>query len=142
MSNNNPTYTPQELLEKINAIFPDAKHIAVDCDSPWWDIYDKPKPKEEHTSWGTEGSVIISIEAKYIDYQGSWEDSLHSIEEDEIPDENTPSGTPVQPSYFKNSWPKSDMYFVGVGSKKDGRFVCRNSLGELQSFPYCRIKKG
>ena len=138
-------YKPQELLEKINEIFPDVKYIAKYADGRW-SLFDL-EPNLVGAFWeaNEKGKIIegVNIFTK-IDYEGSWQDSLHSIEEDEIPDENTPSGTLVEVRDCEtDEW--NTAIYIGFDRAKDGacrhvtRFISRT---EFNLWKYCRIKKG
>lgn len=126
----------EELLDYIS---PEYKFLAMDEDGEVCAFKTKPQAHAERWSLGGkwESASVFNITNKPKD----WKESLRERPEpDEIPDENTPWGTPVEVrDGLEQEW-------------KAGIFVKYTSLGSYEAilvdsdcsdvWEYCRIKKG
>ena len=134
-------YKPKELLEKINDIFPDVKHMAMDKNLSWGIFNSIPKHGSEKWLSNEKAYADAFIENINrfceIDYEGSWENSLHSIGVDE----NTPSGTIVEVRGNSGIWIQAT--YIGY-CKIDNVYWAKPLTNANPSLPwlYCRIKKG
>lgn len=152
---NKTKLTPQEMLEAINKIIPEAKYIFKDMVFRKWTVSSKrhnlvrcDDSGETYWEYGNNSGTerLLQISENLIEWHDNLPliDSLHSIEEDEIPDENTPSGTLVEVSSGSPDVEALNraynFYFVGLSVK--GGFIIENNKGYVDRYDKCRIKKG